>query len=182
MTSPADNQDSNRVKAIALLGQWLQQRIDAEQYDWLTAQLDKSLKSNSGKDLFITLGMIPRKLSRQDLDLTKDELAQAEATRPGWDPSQWSIAGSARIFVAAQLAENGDGFGKQYQELCRTADVSVSRSSFTLPCPCCHKALNLTVRWVKVCALTCERCLNPSLTETPIRAKHSMKTAGITWC
>ena len=126
MTSPADNQDSNRIKAIALLGQWLQQRIDAEQYDWLTAQLDKSLKSNSGKDLFITLGMIPRKLSRQDLDLTKDELAQAEATRPGWDPSQWSIAGSARIFVAAQLAENGDGFGKQYQELCRTADVSES--------------------------------------------------------
>jgi len=126
LTNSANNQDSNKIKAIELLGQWLKLRIEPDKYEWLTTQLDKSLKSNSGKDLFITLGMIPRLLSRQDLDLSEEELAKAESARSGWDPSQWSIAGSARIFVTAQLAQNDEAFGKQYQELCRTADVSES--------------------------------------------------------
>jgi len=126
LTISANNQDANTIKAIELLGQWLQQRIEPDKYDWLTTQLDKSLKSNSGKDLFITLGMIPRLLSRQDLDLSDEELAEAAAARSGWNPSQWSIAGAARIFVTAKLAQDDEAFGKQYQDLCRTADVSES--------------------------------------------------------
>jgi len=126
VTNSADNQKIQAGHAIDLLGQWLKQRIEPDKYDWLITQIDKSLKSNSGKDLFITLGMIPRLLSRQDLNLSADELAQAESARAGWDPSQWSIAGSARIFVTAKLAQSDEAFGKQYQDLCRTADVSES--------------------------------------------------------
>jgi len=115
VTNSADNQKIQAGHAIDLLGQWLKQRIEPDKYDWLITQIDKSLKSNSGKDLFITLGMIPRLLSRQDLNLSADELAQAESARAGWDPSQWSIAGSARIFVTAKLAQSDEAFGKQYQ-------------------------------------------------------------------
>lgn len=113
--------------AIQLLDSWLQKRLETPDLQWLNTQIDKTLQSNSGKDLFITLGMVPRKLSRQDLDLSADELAQAEQARRGWNPSLWSIAGAARILVLAKVAQSrGDSFGRQYQELCRTADVTES--------------------------------------------------------
>ncbi len=133
----------NPAPAIELLEGWLQQRLTASEstsesanesadepdsgWQWLNAQIEKTLQSNSGKDLYITLGMVPRKLSRQDLGLTREEIAQADAARSGWDPSLWSIAGAARILVLAKVAQaRGNDFGQQYQELCRTADVSES--------------------------------------------------------
>lgn len=121
----------NQAPAIELLENWLQQRLTTNEanaeWQWLNTQIDKTLQSNSGKDLYITLGMVPRKLSRQDLGLTSEELAEADAARGGWDPSLWSIAGAARILVLAKVAQSkGEDFGRQYQELCRTADVSES--------------------------------------------------------
>ena len=117
----------SHAAAITLLEGWLAQRLNGEHQSWLDTQLEKTLQSNSGKDLYITLGMVPRKLSRQDLDLSSDELARAQQARAGWDPSLWSIAGAARILVLAKVAQSrGDSFGRQYQELCRTADVSES--------------------------------------------------------
>lgn len=117
----------NHTAAISLLEQWLQQRLAGDEQAWLNAQIEKTLQSNSGKDLYITLGMVPRKLSRQDLGLSSDDLNRAEQARTGWDPSLWSIAGAARILVLAKVAQSrGDSFGRQYQELCRTADVSES--------------------------------------------------------
>lgn len=113
--------------AISLLESWLQKRLPEQQQSWLHEQIDKTLLSNSGKDLYITLGLVPRKLSRHDLDLSAEELAAADEARTGWDPSLWSIAGAARILVLAKVAQSrGDAFGQQYQELCRTADVSES--------------------------------------------------------
>jgi len=119
--------ETQREQAITLLDSWLADRLDKDQYGWLLASIEKSLKSNSGKDLYVTLGMIPRKITREDLALSPEQLSQAKDARPGWDPSTWSIAGSARILTVARLAASqGDSFGATYAELLRTSDVSES--------------------------------------------------------
>ena len=70
------------AKAAALIRAWLTDRLSTEQQSWLDTQLDKVLVANSDRDLHITLGMIPRKLGRADLNLSTDELAAANDARP----------------------------------------------------------------------------------------------------
>ena len=127
--------DSSRQQAVTLLEEWLQQRLDADQYQWLLESIEKTLNSNSGKDLYITLGMIPRRLPRVDLALDDTELQRAQAARPGWDPSLWSVDGAARSLVLARLAlHRPQQIGDTFCELCRTADVGESITLFsTLP-------------------------------------------------
>jgi len=117
--------DSQRTSAINLLALWLKKRLTADEFQWLTAQIQESLHSNSNKALFITLGKIPRTISRADLQLDQSELEAGQALRPGWDPSHWNLSGAARILLIAEMAQaRGDEFIATYREICRTADVT----------------------------------------------------------
>ena len=117
--------DSQRSSAIDLLAAWLQKRLTNDEFQWLTAQIQESLHSNSNKALFITLGKIPRTISRKDLQLDPTELAAGQALRPGWNPTDWNLSGAARILLIAQMAQaRGDAFIATYRDICRTADVT----------------------------------------------------------
>lgn len=110
-----------------IISQWLETRLDSEQLAWLHQRLEKHPLANSDRDLHITLGMIPRKLGKQDMQLSQQECAQAEQARAGWDPSQWSIETAARTMVLCALAEHDESaFHDTYNELCRTADLTES--------------------------------------------------------
>jgi len=114
-------------KAVNELTLWLQQRLPADQSTWLSERLELLASSNSDRDLFITFGMIPRKLSRDDLSLTDAELNDATNARKDWDPSGWSIDGAARTLVLCKLAErDGASFSNRFIEFCRSADLSES--------------------------------------------------------
>lgn len=113
--------------ALTLLDEWIKHRIDKTNYDWLANQLRKVTSTGTDKDLYITLGMIPRKFGKTDLELDDTQLASANQARRGWNPKFWSITGAARALVLGRLAtERADFFGHQYQSLCRTADLSES--------------------------------------------------------
>jgi len=119
--------EQQRSAAIALLESWVEKCLSPEDYGWLSQRISQSLQSNSGKDLYMTLGLIPRKLSKQDLALSSNDLSQAMQARSGWDPSTWTIAGAARILVLARVASaQEESFETLYSELCRTADVTES--------------------------------------------------------
>lgn len=113
--------------AADLLSQWLDQRLDAQTASWLTERVALLSRSNSDRDLHITLGMIPRKLGRADLAPDENERQAADNCRTGWDPRTWSIDTAARVMVLCRLAEhNREEFGATIKELCRTADVAES--------------------------------------------------------
>ena len=123
------------AKAAALIKAWLAARLSAEQQIWLDTQTDKVLVANSDRDLHITLGMIPRKLGRADLNLGADELAAANDARPGWDPSQWSTDCAARVYVLCKLAARDDsGFADTLVDLCRNADLAESLALYNGAC------------------------------------------------
>ncbi len=111
----------------SLLSQWLHDRLPADQWDWLQQTLVTCAKSNTDRELYIALGMAPRKLGKADLALSDAELSDAQAAYAGWTPSDWSIDGAARLLVLLMLAEqNQADFDTTLRSLCATADVSES--------------------------------------------------------
>ncbi len=109
----------------ALLSHWLEKRLPEEQWNWLQERLIAISQSNSDKNLYIALGMAPRKLGKLDLELSEDELSQAKLAVSDWNPADWSVDGTARILMLLTLAtKNPDDFGQTLRSLCATADVS----------------------------------------------------------
>ncbi|OED36372.1 hypothetical protein AB833_27520 [Chromatiales bacterium (ex Bugula neritina AB1)] len=111
--------------AITCLEDWLQKRLTPDHHQWLQNQLQKILTANSDRELHITLGLIPRKFGRTDLNLTDEELNQAARARKNWVPAHWTIDTTARIYVLLQLASRDtDKFGDTLVDLCRNADLA----------------------------------------------------------
>jgi hypothetical protein len=109
--------------AADLLTGWLHRQLPAAAADWLDQQL-VGLQAAGDRDLYVTLGLVPRKLGRADLDLTGADLEQAQAARAGWDPRGWSVDQAARILVLLAAGGGGERFAARFTQLCRTADVA----------------------------------------------------------
>lgn len=119
------------TEVAELLESWLANRLDDNQRTWFNERLSLLRTANSNKDLHITLGFIPRKLPRDDLNLSSDDLDHANALKPGWDPSDWTIDVAARVAVLYRVADRDpDAFGALFQSLCQTADLSESMTLY----------------------------------------------------
>lgn len=114
-----------------LIHEWLERRIPQDGLAWLDGQLEKLRGGGSDRDLIITLGMIPRRLGKDDLNLTPDEFAAAGEARAGWDPSQWTVETAARVLALLTYASNEAAFIEAYRELCRSADVAEAIALFS---------------------------------------------------
>jgi hypothetical protein len=106
-----------------LLEQWLARQLPEAAKAWLGEQLDKLAGEVKDRDLFVALGMAPRKLGKHDLALSAADLAEAARRRPGWDPRGWSVDQAARIVILLR-GGGGEAFAARFTQLCRTADVS----------------------------------------------------------
>lgn len=108
--------------SLDLIRGWLARRLDRDALAWLDAQLAKA--SGSDRDLYLAIGLAPRRLGKADLALDESELAAADAARAGWNPAGWSVdqAGRAAILLAAACAD-ADAFPAKLEQLCNTADV-----------------------------------------------------------
>jgi hypothetical protein len=108
--------------AVLLTG-WLRRQLPAAAADWLDQQLAR-LGAVADRDLYVVLGLVPRRLGRDDLELTDADSAQAQAARPGWDPRGWSVDQAARVLVLLTAGGSGERFAARFVQLCRTADVA----------------------------------------------------------
>lgn len=107
-----------------LLKSWILNELHEASGKWFRDRLDK-LESEPAKQSFdITFGLIPRRLGKDDLTLSESDLADAEAARAGWNPSQWSVDVAARILILIDISrDNASSFAERFKELHRTADV-----------------------------------------------------------
>ena len=108
-------------KPSRLLRDWLQRQVAETAFDWLAGQLEALTQDPSERKLHIALGMIPRRLGKDDLELSEADLQAAETARPGWDPRGWSVDEAARILVLLATAD-GD-FTERFTALCSSAEV-----------------------------------------------------------
>lgn len=110
-------------QCLGLLRGWLNRQIGEAARSWLDGQFEKVANPGPDRDLYLAIGLAPRKLGKADLKLDADDLAAADAARPGWNPSGWSIDQAARIGLLLAAASNEGGFPAKLEQLCNTADV-----------------------------------------------------------
>lgn len=107
-----------------MLYRWISRQIPDEPMKWFDQQLEKLAADPAKKSFDISFGMIPRKLGKDDLALTQEELAVADTARSGWNPSLWSMDVAARVYLLIELSnDTGASFAGRFKELHRTADV-----------------------------------------------------------
>ncbi len=103
---------------------WLERQLAADAMQWLESRREELRERFTERALHITLGMIPRRLGKDDLALDDADLVAAAAARPGWDPTGWSVADAARVLVLLETAGSGDRpFQERFVDLCSTSDV-----------------------------------------------------------
>jgi hypothetical protein len=111
------------MTALELMEGWVRRQLPPEQWQWLTER-NAAGPATPEKDLFITLGLIPRKLGKADLELTSEDQAAAEQVVPGWSPRGWSVDGAARVVTLLRTIASRNDFPERFRQLCRTADVA----------------------------------------------------------
>jgi hypothetical protein len=116
-------QRTTLTNPLRLLESWLERQLDPAGHDWLQGQLARISEAGQTSDLHKTLGLAPRRLGKADLTLSADDLRDAHAARPGWDPTGWSVDDAARIAALLRFAERAADFSATFTELCRSADV-----------------------------------------------------------
>jgi hypothetical protein len=107
-----------------LLTLWLRRQLPQAASAWLEEQLAKLGAAAGDRDLYIALGLVPRKLGKADLELSAAELKAAGKARSGWDPRGWSVDQAARILILLHSGGAGETFATRFVQLCRTADVA----------------------------------------------------------
>jgi hypothetical protein len=111
-----------------LLRQWIARQASAAGLHWLEARLDQVAVLAPGdpaaeRTFAIVFGQVPRQVGRGPLALTPEDLAAAEAARPGWHPQGWSVEGAARILLLLRCPPTApDIFRARFQRLRRVAD------------------------------------------------------------
>ena len=107
-----------------LLLSWLLGRLPDAPKGWFESQLSKIKDDPTKKAFDMCFAMVPRRLGKDDLALSTDELAAADASRAGWSPHYWSIDVAARIYLLIEISnDNTVPFVERFKQLHRTADV-----------------------------------------------------------
>jgi len=110
--------------ATDLLRGWLQRQAPEQAFAWLDGQLQKLSAGGTDRDLNITLGLIPRRLGKDDLALESADLAAADKARAGWDPSRWSVDVAARVLTLCEAGGDDKAFAERFTRLCSMADAA----------------------------------------------------------
>ena len=108
---------------VQALEQWLIARLPGDAAAWLKSSAQWLRDGGGDKDLYMSVSLVPRKIGKADLGLSAAELGQATAARPGWDPRDWSLDQTARIYLLLAAAGDGATFSRRLDQLCATADV-----------------------------------------------------------
>lgn len=114
-----------REDMIRFLRELLDCRVEPEGEKWLGQQLERlESKVNPDRSLATAVSLASRKLGKNDLAVTPEELQRAIELRPRWNPRAWTVDQAARVlFVLAVPGSEADR-ARRLDELCRTADVA----------------------------------------------------------
>ncbi len=106
-----------------LLQAWLTRQLPDAPAQWLEEKLAELQASPSDRTLFMAISLVPRKVGKDDLDLSDDDLAAATHARAGWKPVGWSVDQAVRLLLLLSAAGSDEQFAYRLEQLCTTADV-----------------------------------------------------------
>lgn len=103
MSKPLGSPSIDLAAVTELLDAWIDRHISPDVKSWFAERLDK-ITAGDEKAVFLTFGMIPRKLGKADLEWSESDEAAIPKVRPGWNPTHWTVDQAARTRLLLALA------------------------------------------------------------------------------
>lgn len=108
---------------VQLLTAWLTSRLDATARTWLEDALARLRAGATERDLYLCVSQVSRRLGKASLGLGASELQTATASRPGWDPRDWTVDNAARVLLLLASSTDGAEVRRRLDKLCSAADI-----------------------------------------------------------
>lgn len=122
---PATQPDVTRISD--LLETWVSRQLDDEALTWLNEKRRDITGGAEDWVFYTSFSGVPRYTGKEDLELTADDFEDADAARPGWDPTGWSVDQAGRTLVLLSLpAEDPGRYVETLEQVFTTADVGES--------------------------------------------------------
>lgn len=81
-----------------LLKSWLDRALQEKAAAWLDERLELAASGDQQK-FFLSFGFTPRKVGKNELVLSTEDLSKAYLARRGWNPGGWSVDQAARALL-----------------------------------------------------------------------------------
>ena len=108
---------------VELLGRWLGCRLPESALAWLANGIERCSTGIADRDLYLLMSAVSRHVGKEPLALTDAELAAASASRPGWDPRDWTLDQAVRVYVLCASTSEGAQCCMRLDRLCSAADI-----------------------------------------------------------
>jgi hypothetical protein len=114
---------SEPAALVELMRSWLNSRLDPAALAWIDDRV-KAIASGDKKALYLSFGLVPRKVGKDSLKLTERECNAAIAARHEWNPDRWSIDQLVRTMLVLSFPSNDiDGYIKTLDQMYSTGEV-----------------------------------------------------------
>lgn len=108
---------------LELLGNWLTARLPESAAAWLSSGIERVSTGIADRDLYLLMGLVSRHVSKAPIALTDLELQAVPASRPGWNPRDWTLDQAARVCLLCASTSDGTQMSHRLDRLCSAADA-----------------------------------------------------------
>jgi hypothetical protein len=103
-------QKMDRSALQSLIYSWLEERLDGEALEWLTATSKKLQDEAEDWEFFASFSGVPPKTGKEALELSQEEIEAAQNIRSGWQPEHWSLDELGRTYLVLSIAEKESSY------------------------------------------------------------------------
>lgn len=111
-------------RTILILFKWLESRSTEEALAWLNGKIAVITQTTSEKILFTTFSAVPRYMGKAELNLSIDELENANQLIQGWKPINWTVDQVGRTLLLLHFeSQDRDRYVATIDKILAAADV-----------------------------------------------------------
>lgn len=119
MTFQVNNKQVSELLRIAIENQ-----VDAEGWEWIKQQETKISEQFKLSSFYLTFSAAARYINKEKLQVSKEQSAEANKLREGFQPENWNLLQAVRIYFLLQLpTEDQDSYMTGLTNLFETGDV-----------------------------------------------------------
>lgn len=108
---------------LDLLGRWLGARLPDSAAAWLSSGIERCRTGIADRDLFLLISLVSRHVGKAPLALSEAELEAGSASRPGWNPRDWTLDQAARVHLLCASTSDGAVMSARLDRLCAAGDI-----------------------------------------------------------
>lgn len=112
------------LKGKAFLQKIIKKQVDEKELNWLNQQETKLQNQFQLRSFYMAFSAAPRFIGKAPLQLTAEEVTQADQLRKGFQPQGWTILQTVRVYFLLMLPhEDATSYQENLARLYDTADM-----------------------------------------------------------